>query len=167
MKHKPYTFSMMALNILFKPPVIFMLIAMFFVTALPALAQSGDDKLPQTAVEGLQWIINWMPTLVVIVCGWVGSRLTDALKIVAWLSPASKTGLHRLVIELISLALPGLLTIAVAEAGPLAQWLDGNGVWGLIVAAAMVAKGVWFSESLRKSLKVLAQAKAGLLPVKK
>lgn len=117
-------------------------------------------ELTDTAADFIRQFETQSKSWAVFVIGIVSVYLTKFLKRVRWLSPKSKTEVHRVVILVISILVPGVITVAVAEFTPFAVTLDKSGFWNLILAAIGVSQGGFFLESFRQSAKYMARARA-------
>ncbi len=134
--------------------------------SLPFTVLAQDPAPPQvvdTAVGTLDGLAQNAPYFVMVVVGFTSTYITNLLKTASFMSmtPGSKTSIHRFLILLISLIVPVILSLAITELTPLAIWLDDSGIWMIVIALGAIAasQGGFVLESLRKSVKSIAQTK--------
>lgn len=115
--------------------LIVLSLLLFFVFALPALAQDGGLTVPDTAVEGLALLAalfgSWVSG------GYIGSYVTDLVKKLSGLTGDVMTGEQQTRLsgagaEFVAVALSIGAALGVNYATPVAEFLDTSGVWELI-----------------------------------
>lgn len=135
---------------------IWLAIILIFILAAPAAASpprklaaaQNADNPPATAAEALDWLALGLAAA----AGLLGSRLTDAIKRIPWLTDGDKSKISGPLAELVAALLSVGSGFLLAYLGQVAGFLDQSGLWQVIIFAWPAAKG-WFEvEERRRNL---------------
>lgn len=132
---------------------LLIVIVLLSTLAIPVMAQ---DELPPTAIDFLALLRGYIPALAVFAVGYVGSKITGWLKLLPWLNAEERTTIHKIVTELVSMVVPGILGLALVRLDPLAIRLDELGIWPVIIAIYAMSKGTYWVDSFKRARTALS-----------